>query len=95
MATNDPLAAGQTYCNETGEPMNPWQERTLSAVIRHNPALPGELDVWLTLYDGGEINRETTLSIRGPLGEDELPPFVVSMLRELLREESARVPRLG
>lgn len=73
--------------------MNPWKERTLVITVRWAPDAR-QADVWLTLFDAGEVGDQTKISQRGGLGLDDLPYAHGDILLSLLEWESSRYPRL-
>lgn len=68
-------------------------DRTLVITVRPGPP-PIDLEVWLTLYDGGEVDRGNLLGIRGPIDLESLPFSAADILREVFDLESSRFPRL-
>lgn len=72
---------------------NPYRERTLVLTIRASDH-PVGFEVWATLYDAGEVERNNLLSIRVMDPEVDFPFDLRVDLLDLLIIESARFSRL-
>jgi len=70
-----------------------YDERCVVVTARRIPA-QAYPEVWITIYDGPEVNGAALRGVRGPIHPDDLPFHLPDALRDLLDWAHSQWPRM-